>query len=263
LRAQRCSDSEEGLCAPVVPRLRLSADWPFSITELAQLLLVGKVQVSSYALDAKTHPGLDGIAHTLWATPRRTPNRQRTSARLARHIAIVHNGIIETTRRCALRQMLGIRLPLVTPTPEGDRAHRLIIIWRSSPYLLTAVRKTVLNCRCIRARGIDGRIPNASDCTRCCPAVIGLGSMISSRPSDVAALFPYAPLQFSRGMRRGSRFVRRREIVDVRIGKPCFATSAQATCRPMPSSAVITATSCSRKFTKPGAVAANAVERVP
>ncbi|MEJ2060053.1 MAG: glutamine--fructose-6-phosphate transaminase (isomerizing) [Gammaproteobacteria bacterium] len=159
--------------------------------ELERLRRVGKVAQLADALQRQPLNGMLGIAHTRWATHGQ-PSEQNAHPHICnKHIAVVHNGIIENHE--ALRE--GQRKEGFRFTSETDTevvAHQIEHHLQHGSDLLDAVRKTIGEIQGAYAIGVISadephRLVAAREGS---PLVIGIGIGEHFIASDVQALLP-------------------------------------------------------------------------
>ncbi len=159
--------------------------------EIARTRVMGKVADLEKALiDAPVH-GDTGIAHTRWATHGEPSPRNAHPHICRRHVALVHNGIIENHE--SLRQeQLAKGYEFTSGTDTEVVVHEVYEHLQSGQDLLQAVTTTVGRLQGAYALGVicraePGRLIAAR---RGSPLVIGIGIGEYFIASDVFALLP-------------------------------------------------------------------------
>lgn len=159
--------------------------------KLARCRAVGKVEKLVKSYEKKPLLGKIGIAHTRWATHGEPSERNAHPIFSGRHIALVHNGIIENHE--SLRQRLQKDgYSFETDTDTEIIAHLVHQCYQSGHRFLTAVRQAVKQLKGAFALAIlNADEPDHLIVARFgSPLVIGLGIGENFVASDVLALLP-------------------------------------------------------------------------
>ncbi|MED5462322.1 MAG: glutamine--fructose-6-phosphate transaminase (isomerizing), partial [Pseudomonadota bacterium] len=151
----------------------------------------GKLKALSDAVQKSPIDGLQGIAHTRWAT-HGVPNEVNAHPHTSGHnVAIVHNGIIENHDELR-HELTSGGFEFASDTDTEVIAHRIRFYLNEGSNVLEAVQSTVSELRGAYALVVMvADDPDALVLARSGgPVVIGLGEEENFVASDIAALLP-------------------------------------------------------------------------
>lgn len=159
--------------------------------KINRLRSVGKVAKLDELLKKDKLKGKLGIAHTRWATHGEPSEANAHPHICNKHVAVVHNGIIENFEKLKKEQLkLGFRFTSDTDTEVI--AHQIEYYYTQGNNLLASVRKTLNDIE--GAYAIGAIVTDEPDHLVCArkgsPLVIGLGLGENFIASDVQALLP-------------------------------------------------------------------------
>ena len=162
-----------------------------SPAELEVCKQLGKVEILEAALAAKPATGFTGIAHTRWATHGEPSTQNAHPHRSGKHLALVHNGIIENHE--ALREELRSQGVVCVSDTDTEVIVHLVARERDrGSALLSAVQSVVRQLEGAYALAvIDARVPGTLVVARSgSPLVLGVGLGETYAGSDTLALRP-------------------------------------------------------------------------